>query len=69
MGRLALLVIMIVAAVVGVRSLTGSSDAGSSNDAVVEGDLITLISKGEAVEIADHVPDKGIVLVEFTADW
>jgi len=69
MGRLALIVFMIAAAVVGVRSLTGNSDAGSVDGASVDGDLITLISKGEAVEISDHVPAEGMVLVEFTADW
>ena len=69
MGRLALIVFMVVAVIVGVPSLTGKSDAGSVDAATVDGDLITLISKGEAVEIADHIPAKGMVLVEFTADW
>ena len=70
MGRIALIAIVAVAALIGLRTFTGgSSSSASLEGATVEGELISTISTGQQVDITAHLPSEGVVLVEFTADW
>ena len=72
MRRFGLIILLIVGVMVGLRVTRGNSDTGTADGisaAGIGGELVTLISKGETVAITDHVPDKGVVIVEFMADW
>ena len=68
MSRILTVSIVALALFFGIRFMIGRSDEASSH-APAPGELISTIAVGERVEVAEFVPDQGVAIVEFTADW
>ena len=63
-------VLIAVALLAGALWIWGRARAGhGSTVEVEEGERVKVISRGEEVDIASHLDETGLTVVEFTADW
>lgn len=73
MGRLVLGALLIVGLLLGMRQFSemrkGSDEEATTGAAPIPTELIAYISHGERVDIAAMMPQEGLAVVEFTADW
>jgi len=66
--RVLMVLVLLIAAGIGVKTMLDHR-GGQAEAVSAERELITVISKGERVDLEQLVPDEGVVLVEFMADW
>ncbi|MCA9726300.1 MAG: hypothetical protein R3E12_06830 [Candidatus Eisenbacteria bacterium] len=69
MGRILVGALIAIAVVFGLMSVMHKKGAESPATIRQETALISTVTGGERIELAQHVPDQGVAVVEFTADW